>query len=101
MVGVNGVESVVYGVNDVPLCTRYFDDFGRPFVAQSDNIALFGLEEGSAVIFRTLEATRVEGQKLVGIGVQHAARVVDAGADETGAPPVHPGLGNGKSNDAH
>ncbi|WP_114955062.1 VOC family protein [Sphingosinicella terrae] len=70
MAGINGVETVVYGVEDLDECVRYFVDFGLPLVAKSRDEALFELEEGSSVIIRPLEAARVEGQKLVGYGVQ-------------------------------
>lgn len=70
MGGINGVENIVYGVDDVSLCTRYFSDFGLPLIAQNDDVALFELEEGSSVIVRSIDSARVAGQKLVGIGVQ-------------------------------
>ena len=70
MGGINGVETVVYGVEDLDLCTRYFVDFGLPLIEQDEAQTLFELEEGSSVIIRPLEDARVEGQKLVGFGVQ-------------------------------
>lgn len=70
MSGINGIETVVYGVEDVALCTRYFVDFGLPLAESSDREALFELEEGSNVIVRPLEDARVDGQKLAGFGVQ-------------------------------
>ena len=36
MSGINGVESVIYGVEDLDLCVRYFDDFGLPLIEQTD-----------------------------------------------------------------
>lgn len=70
MSGINGVETVIYGVEDLELCVRYFVDFGLPLVEQNDREALFELEEGSSVIIRRLEDATVEGQRLVGFGVQ-------------------------------
>lgn len=70
MGGINGVETVVYGVEDLDLCVRYFNDFGLPLVAQGVGQALFELEEGSSVIVRPLADAVVPGQKLVGYGVQ-------------------------------
>ena len=29
---INGIETIIYGVEDVALCTRYFVDFGLPLV---------------------------------------------------------------------
>jgi catechol 2,3-dioxygenase-like lactoylglutathione lyase family enzyme len=70
MGGINGVESVIYGVEDLDLCVRYFVDFGLPLIAREGQSALFELEEGSSVIIRPLAESSVEGQKLVGYGVQ-------------------------------
>lgn len=70
MRGINGVESVIYGVEDLDLCVRYFVDFGLPLIEHSSREALFELEEGSSVIIRPLEDAIVPGQKLVGPGVQ-------------------------------
>lgn len=70
MSGINGVESVIYGVEDLDLCIRYFVDFGLPLIEQNDREALFELAEGSSVIIRRLDDARVEGQKLEGFGVQ-------------------------------
>ena len=54
MGGINGVESVIYGVEDLDLCVRYFVDFGLPLIAREGQSALFELEEGSSVIIRPL-----------------------------------------------
>ena len=70
MGGINGVETVVYGVEDVELCTRYFSDFGLPLLTQSEAETVFEMEEGSTVVLRELADAVVPGQKLVGFGVQ-------------------------------
>jgi catechol 2,3-dioxygenase-like lactoylglutathione lyase family enzyme len=70
MGGINGVESVIYGVEDLDVCVRYFVDFGLPLVEQNDREALFELEEGSSVIIRRHEDAKVDGQRLEGFGVQ-------------------------------
>ncbi|MGZ8350240.1 MAG: VOC family protein [Allosphingosinicella sp.] len=70
MGGINGVETIIYGVENLDECVRYFVDFGLPLVTQDGNEALFELEEGSSVVIRPLEAARVEGQRLIGYGVQ-------------------------------
>lgn len=70
MGGINGVASVVYGVEDVDLCVRYFVDFGLPLIEHENGTALFELEEGSSVFIRSLKDAQVPGQKLVGFGVQ-------------------------------
>jgi catechol 2,3-dioxygenase-like lactoylglutathione lyase family enzyme len=70
MSGINGVETIIYGVEDLALCTRYFVDFGLPLVENDEKHSLFELEEGSSVIIRPLADAVVPGQKLVGYGVQ-------------------------------
>ncbi|MFZ2997661.1 VOC family protein [Sphingobium sp.] len=70
MSGINGVETIIYGVEDVALCTRYFQDFGLPLIEASEAEAVFELEEGSTVIIRALDAALTDGQRLVGYGVQ-------------------------------
>ncbi|WP_158280243.1 VOC family protein [Azospirillum sp. TSH100] len=70
MSGINGIETIIYGVEDVPLCTRYFTDFGLPLVSADGKAALFELEEGSSVVIRPLADAVTEGQRLVGYGVQ-------------------------------
>lgn len=70
MTGINGIERVVYGVEDLDVCTRYFDDFGLPLIERGEDESLFELEEGSFVILRPLARATVPGQELVGYGVQ-------------------------------
>jgi catechol 2,3-dioxygenase-like lactoylglutathione lyase family enzyme len=70
MSGINGVDTVIYGVEDLALCTRYFVDFGLPLVEQTDKESVFELEEGSSVIIRPLAEAVTPGQRLVGYGVQ-------------------------------
>jgi catechol 2,3-dioxygenase-like lactoylglutathione lyase family enzyme len=70
MTGINGVETVIYGVEDLDACVRYFVDFGLPLIVHNEHEALFELEEGSSVILRPLAQAQVEGQKLQGFGVQ-------------------------------
>ncbi len=67
---INGIETIIYGVEDLELCTRYFVDFGLNLTASTNRESHFELAEGSNVIVRPLEDARVEGQKLVGYGVQ-------------------------------
>lgn len=70
MSGINGIESVIYGVEDVDLCVRYFSDFGLPLIEHEAGSALFELEEGSSVTILPLAEAAVEGQRLLGYGVQ-------------------------------
>lgn len=70
MSGINGIETIIYGVDDVAESTRYFVDFGLPLVSGGKDETLFELEEGSSVIIRPLDQAVTPGQALVGLGVQ-------------------------------
>ena len=72
MRGINGIEKIIYGVEDVPTCTRYFDDFGLPLIKSetTEERALFELDEGSSVEVLPLAKAMTDGQKLEGLGVQ-------------------------------
>jgi catechol 2,3-dioxygenase-like lactoylglutathione lyase family enzyme len=68
--GINGIETIIYGVEDMETCTRYFTDFGLPLIEASDAGTLFELKQGCSVILRPLADAVTEGQRLKGIGVQ-------------------------------
>lgn len=63
-----GIETVLYGVDDVAECTRYFVDFGLPLLEKSDRHAHFRLDEGSNVIIRHIHDPAIPASKLVGTG---------------------------------
>lgn len=64
-----GIETLLYGVNDVAECTRYFVDFGLPLLERSDTHAHFRLDEGSNVIIRHIDDPAIPKSRLAGIGV--------------------------------
>ena len=70
-----GIESLVYGVDDIPTCSRFWDDFGLTPVSRSDHECVFELASGSRVIVRarhdcgTAEWFEGNGAKLVVWGV--------------------------------
>jgi hypothetical protein len=67
--GINGLETVVYGVNDVALCTRYFVDFGLPLMSSSAQMSHFRLDEGSNVVLRHISDSAIPKSSLKGTGV--------------------------------
>ncbi|MGE0254801.1 MAG: VOC family protein [Alphaproteobacteria bacterium] len=78
-----GIESVVYGVDDLDLCTRFFDDFGLT-VARRDGAGTdFALAEGSSVRLRRHDdpalpapyGERRDGVRELGWGADSAATV--------------------------
>jgi len=68
----NGIKTLVYGVEDVQTCTRYFVDFGLPLVRSDAEEALFELADGSNVIIRSLDDARIPASSVVGPGVREA-----------------------------
>ena len=49
---ITGIESAVYGVADLDLCTRYFSDFGLPLERRTQAESVFRLDEGCRVVLR-------------------------------------------------
>ena len=76
-----GIETLTYGVDDVALCTRYFEDFGLPLLEQSAGMARFRLEEGSNVIIRLITDPVLPASKIEGIGVREVVWGVDTQAE--------------------
>ncbi|MFW7349502.1 MAG: VOC family protein [Pigmentiphaga sp.] len=72
-----GIETVLYGVDDVAECTRYFIDFGLPLHDRSDTHAHFRLDEGSNVVIRALGDPAIPANCVVGPGVQEVIWGVD------------------------
>ena len=64
-----GIESILYGVDNVAECTRYFVDFGLPLVEQTEQHAHFRMEEGSKVFIRRINDPAIPKNRLVGSGV--------------------------------
>jgi catechol 2,3-dioxygenase-like lactoylglutathione lyase family enzyme len=63
-----GIETILYGVDDVAQCTRYFTDFGLPLLEKSEQHAHFRLDEGSNVVIRHINDSAIPKSKLVGTG---------------------------------
>lgn len=47
-----GIESVIYGVDDLSLCTRFWQDFGLVLRSQSSDEAVLEVASGSKVVLR-------------------------------------------------
>ena len=50
-----GIESLIYGVEDLEESTRFFDDFGLPAFEKTNKKTHYRLEEGSNVILMHLD----------------------------------------------
>jgi catechol 2,3-dioxygenase-like lactoylglutathione lyase family enzyme len=77
-VAIVGIESLIYGVEDVALCTRFFDDFGLPRISSGSGETVFQLEEGSRVILIPLSDPSLPQSGVVGIGVREVVWGVDS-----------------------
>jgi len=47
-----GIETLLFGVNDLASCTRFFEDLGLPLVTRTDDTSHFRLASGSNVHLR-------------------------------------------------
>lgn len=72
-----GIETIRYCVDDVALCTRFFDDFGLPLDSETDGRAVFLLPDNSKVELRSLADDPVLGSRVVGPGVHQVIWGVD------------------------
>jgi catechol 2,3-dioxygenase-like lactoylglutathione lyase family enzyme len=77
-VAIIGIESLIYGVDDVGICTKFFDDFGLARVSQTQSVSTFELEEGSKVVLRQLNDPQLPRSELVGPGVREVVWGVDS-----------------------
>lgn len=85
---INGIAKLVYGVDDVERCTRFFEDFGLPLAERRGDLSVFALEEGSTVEIRhesdsTLPPALADnnGVRLVVWGVDTVASIERLAAD--------------------
>ena len=85
-----GIESLVYGVEDVERCARFFNDFGLQPVAGSNSPPEFTVEEGSRVILRNVADPKLPRSSLVGTGVREVVWGVDT---ETNLRTLATGVG--------
>lgn len=72
-----GIQTLLYGVDDVEKCTRFFDDFGLPLTFSDEKHAVFTLEEGSQVIIRHVDDPMIPKSAVVGTGVREVTWAVD------------------------
>ena len=75
---VNGIETLVYGVNDVDECVRFFKDFGLVLKSSDNERALFTLDEGSKVEIRHISDPSLPKTILQGTGVRETIWGVDS-----------------------
>ncbi len=72
-----GIASLLYGVDDVAACTRFFDDFGLKPAASDKDGGDFSLADGSEVMVRALDDAAIPASGVNGIGVREVIWGVD------------------------
>ena len=75
-----GIESLVYGVDPVSVCTRFFEDFGLPLISENEHSSTFTLNEGSNVVIRQMNDPGLPASEMVGAGVREVIWGVDTPA---------------------
>lgn len=75
---ITGIESLIYGVDDIALCTKFFEDFGLPLISRTGSESIFRLENGSKVLLRRLGDAQLPESSVVGPGVREVIWAVDS-----------------------
>ncbi|ABQ67926.1 Glyoxalase/bleomycin resistance protein/dioxygenase [Rhizorhabdus wittichii RW1] len=75
---IGGIESVVYGVDDLDVSARFYDDFGLKAVRRSDAEVVYRLDEGSRVVLRHAEDPSLPPRHYDGCGVRETFYGVDS-----------------------
>jgi hypothetical protein len=78
---INGVETAVFGVDDLPLCGRFLDDFGLVRLNESADHIHYRLPEGSNVVLRRSDDPVLPKAFSEGPGIREVIWGVDS--DET------------------
>ena len=73
-----GIDTVLYGVEDLDLSTRFFEDFGLQLLSRSAEESVFRLDEGSTVLLRPYGHPSVPTGTYEGYGVKETIWGVDS-----------------------
>lgn len=72
-----GIQSILYGVDDVQESARFFRDFGLLPLRESDTAADFAVGDGSSVLIRKTDDPAIPAGELTGQGVREIVWGVD------------------------
>ncbi|WP_417586189.1 VOC family protein [Pararhodobacter oceanensis] len=75
---ITGIETLVYGVENINECVAFFEDFGLNLKSRSEECAQFQLEEGSKVEIRSIKDPSLPDSILQGTGVREVIWGVDS-----------------------
>ncbi|HEO1802623.1 TPA: VOC family protein [Acinetobacter baumannii] len=72
-----GIDTLLYGVQDLSKATQFFDDFGLTCVHKSDEETIYRLDEGSTVLVRHYSHPSIPKSSYEGYGVKETIWGVD------------------------
>ena len=75
-----GIESVVFGVEDLDLCTRFWSDYGLTLTSRTPDESVFEVASGSRVIVRGIDDPSLPAAYFPGSGVRETVLGVDTQA---------------------
>lgn len=72
-----GIDTLIYGVNNIAESTRFFEDFGLVLADGDNNHSLFRLDEGSKVLLKRISDPSLPATVLRDTGVRETIWGVD------------------------
>lgn len=78
---INGVETTLFGVDDLGLCKRFFIDFGLAVEHEDPSSISFRLPEGSRVVLRAIDDPSLPSAYIDGCGVREVVWGVESQRD--------------------
>lgn len=78
---IGGIESVIYGTDDIDAAVAFYEDFGLTLASRTDTEAVFRLEEGSRVVIRRADDASLPAPHYAGNGVREAVFSITSHAE--------------------
>jgi hypothetical protein len=75
---IGGIESAIYGVDDLTLATTFYNDFGLQAIKCTADEVVYRLEEGSRVILRKSDDPSLPAAHYAGSGVRETIFGIDS-----------------------
>src|SRR5580765_5941688 len=75
-----GVESAIFGVDDLDLCTRFYEDFGLTLTSRKPDESIFEVASGAKVVLRKRGDARLPAAYSHSVGVHETIWGVDTQA---------------------
>ena len=78
---INGVQTAIFGVDDLKLCDKFFTDFGLKVVSRSDDVITYRLPEGSFVVVKKSDDPSLPPAYSPGSGIREVIWGVSTAQD--------------------